>query len=343
MGERSKTMLRFIAKSLVFLLAAAAIAGAYVYSEINSPYGDFAEPVLFEYVRGASGAETAAALEELGVVRSRWLFLAARALQPGAVLMAGEYRFAAPDSPTGVVSRFSKGDVFLRPLTIPEGLTRFEVSSLVAAAGYSSEQEFLQLTADAAPIHDLFPEAASLEGFLFPETYSLAKTSTGEQILAAMLANFRQAFAAASKGIETDLSPYQTLTLASLIEKESGVPSERPLISAVFHNRLRRGMLLQCDPTIIYGLILEDRYRGTILLRDLKDPHPYNTYVHGGLPPGPIANPSAESLRAAFVPAESDYLFFVANPGGAGGHSFSATLREHNLAVARLRAGRGAP
>jgi UPF0755 protein len=282
-------------------------------------------------------------LEELGIVRSRWLFLAARVLKPGAVLMAGEYRFAGPDTPAGILGRFVKGDVFLRPLTIPEGLTRFEVSSLVAAAGYAGEQEFLQLTADAAPMHDLFPEAASLEGFLFPETYYLAKTATGEQILAAMLANFRQAFAAASEGVKTGLSPYETLTLASLIEKESGVPSERPLISAVFHNRLQRGMLLQCDPTIIYGLILEDRYRGTILLRDLKDPHPYNTYVHGGLPPSPIANPGAESLRAAFAPADSDYIFFVAKPGGSGDHSFSATLREHNQAVARLRAGRNAP
>lgn len=337
-------MLRFIAKTLAFLLAAAAIAAAYIYSEIHSPYGEFPEPVDFEYVRGASGAGTAATLEQLGVVRSRWLFLAARALNPGAVLMAGEYRFSAADSPAGILSRFAKGDVLLRQLTIPEGLTRFEVSNLVATAGYADEDEFLRLTADPKPMHDLFPEAKSLEGFLFPETYSLAKTATGEQILAAMLVNFRQAFASASasEGAKTDLSPYETLTLASLIEKESGVPGERPLISAVFHNRLQRRMLLQCDPTIIYGLILEDRYKGTILLGDLKDPHPYNTYVHGGLPPGPIASPGAESLRAALAPADSEYIFFVANPGGAGDHSFSSTLREHNQAVARLRAARDA-
>lgn len=336
-------MRRFLLKSLLFLVIAGAMAGAYVYSEIHSAYGDFTEPVFFEYGRGASGMETAVALENLGVVRSRWHFLAARALQPGAVLLAGEYRFAAPDTAAGVLDRFAQGDVFLRQLTIPEGLTRFEVSSLVAAAGYSTEQEFLQLTADATPMHDLFPGATSLEGFLFPETYSLAKTATGEQILAAMLANFRQAFAGASEGRETDLNPYQSLILASLIEKESGVPSERPLISAVFHNRLRRGMLLQCDPTTIYGMILEGRYKGQILLADLKDPHPYNTYVHGGLPPGPIASPGAESLRAAFAPADSEYIFFVANPGGVGDHFFSATLNEHNQAVARLRAGRKAP
>jgi UPF0755 protein len=257
--------------------------------------------------------------------------------------MAGEYRFSAPDTPAGILAKFAAGDVYLRPLTIPEGLTRFEVSSIVAAAGYAGEDEFLQLTADPAPIHDRFPEAASLEGFLFPDTYYLAKTATGKQIVAAMLANFRQAYAAASQGVETDLSPYQTLTLASLIEKESGVPSERPLISAVFHNRLQRGMLLQCDPTIIYGLVLEDRYRGAIHVSDLKDPHPYNTYVHAGLPPGPIANPGAESLRAALSPADSDYIFFVANPSGAGDHSFSSSLREHNAAVARLRAARKTP
>lgn len=333
-------MFRFIAKSLLFLCIAAAIALAYLHTEVNSSYGDFDEPVIFEYVRGASGAETAAELERLGVVRSRWLFLAARALRPGAVLMAGEYRFDSPDTAAGVLARFAAGDVLLRPLTIPEGLTRFEVSSLVGASGYASEEEFLQLTADPAPMHDLFPEAKSLEGFLFPETYSLAKTATGEQILAAMLANFRHAFAAASEGIETNLAPYETLTLASLIEKESGVPSERPLISAVFHNRLERGMLLQCDPTTIYGMILEDRYRGRILLDDLKDPHPYNTYVHSGLPPGPIANPGEESLRAALRPADSAYIFFVANPGGGGDHTFSVTLSEHNQAVARWRAAR---
>ncbi|MDA0205086.1 MAG: endolytic transglycosylase MltG [Acidobacteria bacterium] len=336
-------MFRFIRASLAVVLVAAAVAGVYLYAELNRPYGDFPEPLVFEYVRGAPGKQTAAALEELGIVRSRWLFLAARALRPGILLMAGEYRFSAADSPVGILSRFAAGDVLLRQLTIPEGLTRFEVSSLVAEAGYAGEDEFLELTADPTPIQDLVPEAKSLEGFLFPETYSLARTATGEQLLAAMLANFRQAFEAASQGVETDLSLYETLTLASLIEKESGVPSERPLISAVFHNRLRRSMRLQCDPTIIYGLLVEDRYRGAIHASDIEDPHPYNTYVHAGLPPGPIANPGAESLRAALSPADSDYIFFVANTGGAGDHSFSSTLREHNQAVVRLRASRNTP
>ena len=342
MGDLAE-MSRLVLRTLGVLLVLTGAAAAYLFSEIHRPYGEFTEPVVFEYQPGVKGDDAAAMLEQLGVVRSRWLFLAARALRPNAVLMAGEYRFAAPDSPAGIVSRLAAGDVYLRPLTIPEGLTRFEISSLVADAGYATKDEFLALTADPAPIQDLFPEAESLEGFLFPETYSLAKTATGAQIVAAMLANFRRAFASATEGAETDLTPYETLTLASLIEKESGVPSERPLVSAVFHNRLQRGMLLQCDPTIIYGLLLDNRYRGVIRRSDIKDPHPYNTYVHAGLPPGPIANPGAESLHAAVHPADSEYIFFVANPGDAGDHSFSSTLREHNEAVARLRSSQSSP
>jgi peptidoglycan lytic transglycosylase G len=336
-------MRRFAVKAFFAGIALGAVGAAFLYSQIHSPYGDFPEPVVFEYMPGAHGDDAAAALEKLGVVRSRWLFLAARALKPRVVLMAGEYKFSKPDSAWGVLSRLAAGDVYLHPLTIPEGLTRFETSKLVAAAGFADENEFLQLTADAAPVQDLFPEAQSLEGFLFPETYSLPKTANGKQIIAAMLANFRRVFASSASGSETGLTPYQTLTLASLIEKESGIPSERPLISAVFHNRLKRGMLLQCDPTIIYGLLLENRYRGAIHASDLKDPHPYNTYVHAGLPPGPIASPGAQSLRAAMSPAPSDYLFFVANPGGGGDHSFSSSLKDHNLAVARLRSAQGKP
>ena len=331
-------MFRFIRASLTLVLVAAAVAGAYLYSELNRPYGNFPEPLVFEYVRGAPGKQTAAALEELGIVRSRWLFLAARALRPGTLLMAGEYRFSAADSPAGILSRFAVGDVLLYQLTIPEGLTRFEVSGLVAKAGYAGEDEFLELTADPTPIQDLFPEAKSLEGFLFPETYSLARTATAEQLLAAMLTNFRQAFEAASQGVQTDLSLYETVTLASLIEKESGIPNERPLISAVFHNRLQRSMRLQCDPTIIYGLLVEGRYRGAIHASDIEDPHPYNTYVHAGLPPGPIANPGIASIEAVAHPAAVDYLYFVAAPACDGTHLFASTLEAHNANAARFNA-----
>ncbi len=252
--------------------------------------------------------------------------------------MAGEYHFSQADSAAGVIERLMEGDVVLRPMTVPEGLTRFETAKIVAEAGYSTEEEFLELVADPKPIRDLFPEAESLEGFLFPETYRFPRTADGRQVLEAMLRNFRRAYEAAAPDGDPALTPYEAVTLASLIEKESGVSSERPLISAVFHNRLQKGMLLQCDPTIIYGLLLEGRYRGNIYASDLKDPHPYNTYIHKGLPPGPIANPGLESMRAAYAPATSDYIFFVAKPGGGGGHTFSVTLADHNRAVHELRA-----
>lgn len=332
-------MFRFVVRTGVVVLSLGVATGLWVYTEVHRLYGDFPDPVTFEYLPGAAGDEAAEALHRLGVVPSRWHFLAARALYPDKVLMAGEYQFSVAASPWDVISRLADGDVYLRTLTIPEGLTRFETAALVADSGYADREEFLALTVDPEPIRDLFPEARSLEGFLFPETYSLPKTTTPEQIIRAMLANFRDAFEAASEGIDTELAPYETLILASLIEKETGIATERPLVSVVFHNRLNRGIVLQCDPTIIYGLLLEGRYRGNIHESDLQDPHPYNTYLHAGLPPGPIASPGAASLRAALAPAESDYIFFVANPSGDGSHTFSVSLTDHNRAVARFRAG----
>ncbi len=311
-------------------------AAAWAWAEAHRSYKGFEKEVLLDYPSGATTQELAELLADRGVIASKWRFLAVRALRRNEVLMAGEYRFTEPAAPWDVYSRIARGDVFLRQLTIPEGLTRFEVAKLVGEAGYATEKEFLALTADPAPVRDDFPEATSLEGFLYPETYSLPKTADGKQVLAAMLANFRGAFAQARA--DSKLSPFEALTLASLVEKETGVPDERPLVSAVFHNRLERRMLLQCDPTIIYGLLLDGRYRGRIYSDDIADPHRYNTYVHAGLPPGPIANPGLGSLRAAFRPADSDYLFFVAESEGQPQHVFSNSLASHNRAVAKYRA-----
>ncbi len=319
------------------LCAAIGLAG-WAFVEARRPYKGFDQPVLLEFARGARTADLAASLVSRGVVPTKWHFLLVRALRRSEVLMAGEYRFAEPASPWEVYDRIARGDVYLRRLTIPEGLTRFEISKLIGESGYATEEEFLALTGDPSPVHDKFPEARNLEGFLYPETYMLPKTADGAQILAAMLANFRRAFERAHA--DTSLTPYQTLTLASLIEKETGIPAERPLVSAVFHNRLDRGMLLQCDPTIIYGLVLENRYKGRISTEDIADPHPYNTYIHAGLPPGPIASPGFGSLAAAFQPADTDYLFFVAKAEGESRHVFSESLSEHNEAVAKYRASR---
>jgi UPF0755 protein len=325
---------------LVLLLAAAFWM---LNRRLADPYAGFAEPVVFDYTPGMSGRELADQLERLGVVRSRWDFLAARAWRFSDTLLAGEYRFAEAASVWQVLDTIVRGRVLLYSITIPEGLTRFETAQLIADEGYGEYEDLLRLTAEPMSIQDLLPAAETLEGCLFPETYSFPRDTTGEEIIARMTATFREALQGLLADKSTPLDAYAALIVASMVEKETSVEAERGLVSSVYHNRIERRMLMQCDPTIIYGLILEDRYRGTILLRDLKDPHPYNTYVHGGLPPSPIANPGAESLRAAFAPADSDYIFFVAKPGGSGDHSFSATLREHNQAVARLRAGRNAP
>lgn len=297
----------------------------------------FPEPVVLEFERGATSREIAETLEAHGVIRSKWAFLWQRALHRKTVLMAGEYVFERPVTAARAFKMLASGRVRLYRFTVPEGYNRFEVAELVAAANLASRQAFLQLTADPAPVKRVLPEAETLEGCLFPDTYSLAKSSTAEDLVAAMVARFFNAMRAARRDRTSPLEAWDALILASMIEKETGREGERGLVSAVFHNRMRRGMLLQCDPTVIYGLVAENRYRGRILRSDLQDDHPYNTYIHQGLPPGPIANPGQESLQAAFAPAESDYLYFVAKPGSESGHAFSKSLRDHNRAVRTLR------
>ena len=326
-------MVRWAFLAVLLAVVAAIAIGAALMLQPHGP----AEPALVEFEPGQSVRDLAAELERRDVVASRWLFLAVRAARPKTILMAGEYEFEEARSPWQVFEQIARGRVYLRPLTVPEGLTRFEVAELVADAGYGSREELLEITADPTLVKDLLPDAETLEGCLFPETYRFPKTATGAQVVGAMVSHFRRAFEQTLRDRHSPLEPYQLLTLASLIEKETGVDRERPLVSSVFHNRLERGMRLQCDPTIIYGLLLEDRYRGSIFASDLQDPHPYNTYLIEGLPPGPIANPGLASLEAAARPTESDYLFFVAESGDSAGHVFSSSLAAHNQAVNAYR------
>ena len=323
------------------LLAAVAAGGVGVWLALDEPYGDFGEPVVVDYLPGQSSETLADKLESEGVVRSRWLFLLQRALDRDRVLQAGEYEFSEPQSVREVFDVLAEGRVRLYPITIPEGLTRFETAERVAEAGLATVEEFNDLTADPAPVRDLFPDAKSLEGCLFPETYMLPRAATGEQLRDAMIERFREVFTRALDSRTSKLGSYESLVMASMIEKETGVDGERGRVSSVYQNRLRIGMPMQCDPTTIYGLILQGRYRGRLLLDDLKDPHPYNTYVHRGLPPGPIANPGAASLKAAANPDETSYLYFVARAQGQPDHVFSENLAEHNRAVAAYRRTQG--
>jgi len=323
--------------SLGALLAAALLTGSCADTGGEAPAEVFDEPVVVEIGRGLTSMEIAETLQGQGVIASKWGFLWERLWARSATLMAGEYRFERPISAAEAFEQLAAGRVILYPLTIPEGLNRFEIAKIVASEGWSTEEEFLAITADPSLATDILPNAKTLEGLLFPETYSLAKTSTVHDLIAAMLAGFRNALADARGQRTAEISDWDALVLASMIEKETERADERGLVSSVFHNRLQRGMLLQCDPTIIYGLVLDGRYRGKIYRSDLSDPHAYNTYVHGGLPPGPITNPGARSLDAAFAPDESDYLYFCAKPGHLQGHTFSTRLRDHNRAVQELR------
>jgi UPF0755 protein len=294
-----------------------------------------AAPAAVELPPGTSLAEVARRLEAQGVVRSAAGFrLLARLRGASRAVQAGTYDFAAPATPGEVLGRLVAGDVRRLRLTIPEGWTLREIAARVEAGGLGSARTFLRLANDPQFIASLGISAASLEGYLFPETYLIAAGTPEERLIRTMVEQLRSRLApdliegAAKAGLDL----HDLLTLASIIQKEAGSREEMPLISAVFHNRLKRGMRLQADPTVIYGLA---RFNGNLTRRDLTTPTPYNTYSIAGLPPGPIASPGEEALRAAAFPASAGYLYFVAR--GDGTHVFSLTLPEHNRAVRRYQ------
>jgi UPF0755 protein len=276
-------------------------------------------------------------LADAGVVRSPWLFILTRAFKPSAKLQAGEYRFAEAASVRDVFARLARGDIYYFDFTAPEGSNMFDLARLAQAQGVSTAEEFLRAASDASFIRDLSPQAKTLEGFLFPSTYRLTHSTTATDLCQMMTREFRRQWArVADTSARTDVNT--AVTLASMVEKETGAAEERTLVAGVFVNRLKKPMRLECDPTTIYAALLENRYRGVLHRSDLESRNPYNTYQNDGLPPGPIANPGAAALQAGVHPAETDYLFFVAKPGG-GGHVFSATLAAHQKAVESYRHG----
>jgi UPF0755 protein len=326
-----------VKKILLFAVLALASAAAWVSYSIGQPQGSpYTGERFVEIPKGTGTRQIASLLADKGVISSPWLFLAARALRPSARLQAGEYSFSKPATIREIFDRLARGDVRLYELRIPEGSNLFDIAEAVEALGMGSKAAFRAAASDPAPIRDLDPGASSLEGYLFPSTYRLSRKSTPAQICRMMTDQFRAVW---KKLDATGSKPRAIVTLASLVEKETGVGEERPIVAAVYKNRLERGIKLECDPTTIYAALLQNRYRGKIYRSDLDSEHPYNTYRHTGLPPGPIANPGEASLRAALLPANTGYLFFVARPDGSGGHNFSQTLREHSRAVAEYRRG----
>jgi UPF0755 protein len=313
------------------LLALASGLFAAAIASLRVPYQGFQGETFVRFDRGAHTPAMARALEQAGVIRYQWQFWLERTLHSSARLEAGEYRFAQPASAAEIFQRIARGDVFFVELKIPEGANRFDIARLVEATGLISGEEFLRAAADPSLVRDLDPQAPTLEGYLFPASYRLTHSTTAQELCETMVARFRREWMEVGEG-----EPHSAVTLASMVEKETGIAEERPLVASVFLNRLARGMILECDPTAIYAALLENRYDGTIHRSDLDSPNPYNTYRHVGLPPGPIANPGANSLRAALHPAQTEYLYFVANPPGSG-HRFSTTLAAHEKAVKTYR------
>ena len=315
----------------VFLLAAIISSGtAWL---LLTPYGPESETFV-DVAPGTSTTVIGRQLEQAGVVRNRFVFDLLR-LWNRKTLLAGEYRFDRPATPIEVYARIARGDVFTKALVIPEGANIFEIAARVELAGLATRRQFLDAAVDqAALVADLDPGATSLEGYLFPDTYRFARNATADQILAAMVRQFR--VVAGQIGLTGDV--HKVVTIASLVERETAVDEERPLIAGVFENRLGKNMPLMTDPAVIYGLQLEGRWRGAIYQSDLSRNTPYNTYLHPGLPPGPVSNPGVRSLRAAMYPARTDYLYFVAAGANAQGHSlFSTTFEEHQRNVTGYR------
>jgi UPF0755 protein len=320
---------------LKILLLFAILGAGVLYYFLVRPYAGFHGEVFVEIPKGVSTFTIAQMLADAGVIEHSWQFLAVRALKRSAKLPAGEFRFTTPASTLDVFGRIARGDVFYLELAIPEGQNMFDIAAAVGNLKLMPEPEFLAAARDPSLIRDLDPEAPTLEGYLFPDTYRVTRHTTAREICRILTNRFRAEW----KQLGQAADVHQTVTLASLVEKEAAVPADRPLIASVFQNRLHMGMKLDCDPTTVYAALLDGRYRGTIHQSDLASSNPYNTYQHAGLPPGPIANPGIASLKAALKPAETDNLYFVARPDGSGRHEFSRDLAAHRLAAARYRRG----
>ncbi|MGA3343494.1 MAG: endolytic transglycosylase MltG [Terracidiphilus sp.] len=326
-SRRKKGSGAWALRAAAFFLVLGAGAAAWL---VLWPFGPSRE-IFVEFAPGSSTLRIGQQLEAAGVVRSEFAFDVLRWIKRG-TLKAGEYRFDHPAPATEVYARIVRGDVFTKTVVVPEGSSIFDIGARLELAGFGTRQGFVDGAAkQVGLVADLDPGAKSLEGYLFPDTYHFPRTFGPPQICAAMVRRFRAV--AGQLGLKGNV--HRVVTMASLVERETAVDAERPLVAGVFENRLAKRMPLMTDPAVIYGLEVEGRWRGAIHQSDLKFDTPYNTYLHIGLPPGPVANPGLKSLRAAMQPAKSTYLYFVAagaNPQGRSLFASSEEEHEHNVA-----------
>lgn len=326
-----------IKKALLLLLAAIVIGAAatfYLWRGVALPYRGFEGEQFVVIDTGSSVGGIGAALARAGVVRDARSFqIAARLTGAERRMQAGEYRFDRAATAFEVVERIARGDVYARPITFPEGRTAAEMAALFAERGFGDAAAFAAAARGADRIASLDPQAPDLEGYLFPSTYLLPRNARAATLVDQMVRSFEKAFDPDLRAAATAVgfTVREAVTMASLVEEEAQIADERPIISAVYHNRLKIGMGLQCDATVIYAMQRAGTWNGNIRRVDLQMDSPYNTYRYRGLPPGPIANPGRASLEAAVKPASVPYLYYVSRNDGS--HAFATTLDEHNRNV----------
>ena len=314
----------------ILLLALVGLAGWMAWALYTPVTPDGQKFVLLR--PGYSTRRIAHELKSAGVIRNATAFAIWHRIRHQRSLKAGEYLFEKTATALEIHDRLVRGDVYLHTVVIPEGFNMFEIAQAMQDAGLGSSQDFLRVAiSDTSLIADLAPDAANLEGFLFPNTYEFTRTQSMEEMAGAMVKQFR--LVAREIGLNADIE--QTVTLASIIEKETAVPEERPLVASVYYNRMQEKLPLQADPSVIYAELLQGSYGGALHHADLRVKSAYNTYAHAGLPPGPIGNPGKTSLEAALHPATTDYFYFVSD--GNGHHRFAHSLEEHNRNVAAYR------
>lgn len=317
-----------LALGAVFLLALVfAITFA---SYVITPKDIAGKSRVVEIPEGATFKEVASILENSGIIHKRNWFLAwGKLLNYSRNIKSGEYRLSSSMPPIKVLNILTRGVIIMHPITIPEGYTAKQIAALLSRKGIVESKKFLACVNDPQVLKKYGLPGPTLEGYLYPDTYHFARNMDASKVIDAMVTRFRQVikpYKERLRDLSMDLK--DLITLASIVEKETGVQKERPLIASVFLNRLKRGMRLESDPTVIYGL---KDFDGNLTRKDLAKQTPYNTYVIRGLPPGPIANPGIEAIKAVLYPAKTEYLYFVSKNDGS--HYFSKTLEEHNRAV----------
>jgi UPF0755 protein len=327
-------LLKYVLLFIVLFAAAAGAAAYFGFTRVHEAHKGYeGDEVFVEIPSGTAPAAIGQQLIGAGVVRDAITFRAALWLSGQArALKAGEYRFDRPMTATEVIERIARGDVYRRLLTFREGLTIAEMATAYEEGGFGSRQDFEKAARNPAPIAHVDAAARDLEGYLFPETYTLGRDTSAAQLVAQMVDLFEKSISSLRDEWKAqNLTVREAVTLASLVEKETGVSEERPLIAAVYLNRRRIGMPMQADPTVIYALQRDGRYDGNVRRDDLQYDSPYNTYRYPGLPPGPIAAPGKASLEAVARPADAQFLYFVSKNDGS--HVFATTLEEHNRNV----------